>query len=190
MEPPSEIGKETRWVSPFSPEVLWAVAARRGWLPPETTAVDQDPGCAARQQWMAEAAQLLGVQVADRDALEALFQRVFEYDAREILARPASQAVMVREGARQVLRELASLVLESIEIDSDRYKAIIAALKDRTGCRGQELFHPVRLALAGCAGDGEFDRVILLLDSAACLPWRVAVKSCRQRIIEFCAAID
>jgi len=48
----------------------------------------------------------------------------------------------------------------------------------------------VRLALAGRAGEGELDRVILLLDGAARLEWAVRVKSCRERILEFCGAID
>jgi hypothetical protein len=52
------------------------------------------------------------------------------------------------------------------------------------------LFHPVRLALAGRAGEGEFDRVILLLDGAARLEWSVCVKNCRERILEFCGALD
>jgi hypothetical protein len=56
--------------------------------------------------------------------------------------------------------------------------------------RGRELFHPIRLALAGRAGEGELDRVILLLDEAAGLPFAVKVKSVRVRIVEFCAALD
>jgi hypothetical protein len=52
------------------------------------------------------------------------------------------------------------------------------------------LFHPIRLALAGRAGEGELDRVILLLDEAAALPCSVPVKSARTRILEFCSALD
>lgn len=190
MEPLSETGQAARRASSFSPEAVEAIIIRRGWLPARGAGGEQDPAAAAREMWMAQAAQWLGAQAADTDALEALLERVFLYDARRNLAQPHNHAVMAREGARQVLRELASLVLDSGEIDSDRYKQIVAALKDRTGRRGQELFHPVRLALAGCAGEGEFDRVILLLDGAARLPWSLAVKNCRERIIEFCAAID
>jgi hypothetical protein len=186
----SETRQEARRASPFPPEAVREIAARRGWLLGDGTTADQVSAAPARQQWMAEAAQLLGAQSADAAALEALLERVFHYDARENLARPENQAVMAREGARQVLRELASLVLGSDEIGSDRYKEIVAALKERTGRRGQELFHPVRLALAGRAGEGEFDRVILLLDGAARLSWSVPVKGCRERILEFCGAID
>ena len=186
MEPISETGQVARRASPFTPEDVRHIAGRRGWLP----LAEQDPDAAARDQWIKEAAQLLGAQAADADALEALLERVFQYDAREHLARPENQAVMAREGARQVLRELASLVLDSAEINSDRYKEIVAALKERTGRRGQELFHPVRLALAGSAGEGEFDRVILLLDRAARLTWSVRLKNCRERVLEFCGAFD
>jgi hypothetical protein len=185
QEAPVEVQKEVFRPCPFTPEEVHAVAERRGWV----AAASADDAAATRD-WFAEAARLLGAQAADGAALEALLEEVFHYDARESLARPENQAVMAREGARQVLRELASLVLESPDVNSDRYKEIVTALKDRTGRRGQELFHPVRLALAGRAGEGGHDRVILLLDGAARLPWRQPVKSCRQRILEFCGALD
>ncbi len=195
MEPLSETGPGTRRPSPFTREDVRAIAERRGWLAAgdaRDAAASTEPAAseAVRSEWMAEAAQLLGAQSPDEKALEALLERVFDYEAQQLLGRAENQAVMAREGARQVLRELAALVLDSVEVNSERYKEIVAALKERTGRRGQELFHPVRLALAGRAGEGEFDRVVLLLDGAARLPWKVAVKSCRQRLIEFCAALD
>jgi len=190
MEPLSETRQATRRSSPFTAQDVRAVAMRRGWLPAGGESAAQDAGAGARDAWMAEAAQLLGAQAADAGALEALLERVFQYDARENLSRAENQAVMAREGARRVLRELASLVLDSGEVNSDRYKEIVTALKERTGRRGQELFHPVRLALAGRAGEGEFDRVILLLDAAGRAAWATRVKSCRERILEFCGAFD
>jgi len=193
MEPLSEpaqevqpdVQKEIPRPSAFTLEEVQTIAERRGWL-----AAGSADDAAATRDWFAEAARLLGAQAADGAALEVLLEEVFHYDARESLSRAENQAVMAREGARQVLRELASLILESPEVNSDRYKEIVTTLKERTGRRGQELFHPVRLVLAGRAGEGGHDRVILLLDGAARLPWRQSVKSCRQRILEFCGALD
>ena len=48
----------------------------------------------------------------------------------------------------------------------------------------------LRLALAGRAGEGELDRVVLLLDGAARLPFAVKVKSARERMLEFCSQLD
>lgn len=183
--------------SSFSAADAQAIAIRRGWLSPATgspdVATEAPEGRSAGpgfREWLAEAAQLLGAQSSTPAALERLLECVFLYDASQLLARKENQAVLSREGARDVLRELAVRVLEAQSIDSDRFKEIVAALKETTGRRGPELFHPVRLALAGCAGEGEYDRVILLLDGASSLEWASPVKSCRQRIVEFCAAID
>jgi hypothetical protein len=98
--------------------------------------------------------------------------------------------VLSRYAARDVLRRLGLLLLEGGAVDSERFSEIITRLKTEMDLRGRELFHPIRLALAGRAGEGELDRVILLLDEAAGLGFAAGVKSARVRIVEFCAALD
>jgi nondiscriminating glutamyl-tRNA synthetase len=98
--------------------------------------------------------------------------------------------VLSRYAARDVLRQLALLLLDTAPLNSERFKQIIDDLKGRLDIRGRELFHPIRLALAGRAGEGELDRVILLLDEAAGLSFSAPVKSARERIVEFCTALD
>ena len=80
--------------------------------------------------------------------------------------------------------------LDGAPLTSERFMEIVTALKNGMELRGRELFHPIRLALAGRAGEGELDRVILLLDEAAGLSFAVSVKSARERILEFCSASD
>jgi len=140
--------------------------------------------------WLEDAAALLSPHAADGNALADLLSLVFEYDARAILRRPESHAVLASKGCRDVIRELAHLVLESPAVDSDRFKEIVTALRTGLRFRGRELFHPLRLALAGRAGEGELDRVILLLDRGAGLAFRVPVKGTRQRMLEFCASLE
>ena len=154
----------------------------RGWAGSELSA--------EQMVWCEHAAAILGTHAADRYALEALLRLVFHYDSREILGRVESHAVLSRFGARDVLRWLALLLLEGGALDSDRFKAIVTSLKESLDIRGRDLFHPIRLALAGRAGEGELDRVILLLDEAAGASFAGPVKSARDRILEFCAALD
>jgi nondiscriminating glutamyl-tRNA synthetase len=168
--------------SPFTGGDVVAILGERGWLAAEPT-VEQ-------RAWCERAALLLGGHVADRDGLADLIGLVFHYDAREILSRVESHAVMSRYAARGVLRQVALLLLDGAALTSDRFKEIVTTLKEGMELRGRELFHPIRLALAGRAGEGELDRVILLLDEAAGRSFAVAVKSARERIVEFCSVLD
>jgi nondiscriminating glutamyl-tRNA synthetase len=159
-----------------------AILREHGWL-------SADPA-AEQVSWCEHAVAILGGHAADTAALDELLGLVFHYDAREILSKVESHVVLSRYAARDVLRELALLLLDGGSVNSERFGEIITRLKVVLDLRGRELFHPIRLALAGRAGEGELDRVILLLDEAAGLPFAVAVKSVRERIVEFCAGLD
>jgi len=136
------------------------------------------------------AAALLGHFVEDRIGLAHLLRFVFTYDAAEVLRSTEAHAVLSRYAARDVVRHLALLVLDGGPFTSDRFKDVVTHLKETLEVRGRDLFHPIRLALAGRAGEGELDRVILLVDEAAALPFAVPVKNARARMLEFCAALD
>jgi hypothetical protein len=179
---PSEVTEATPSKLEWSASDVAAICRECGWLghadSPESHA------------WLAEAARLLGPQAYDRSELITLLAMIFEYDAVALYARPETCALLARSGARDVLREFATRVLEGPALDSDRFKQIVIEVKTKIPWRGQRLFHPIRLALAGRAGEGALDRVILLLDSAAELPFAISVKGTRQRMLEFCALLD
>jgi hypothetical protein len=162
--------------------ILW----ERAWLEPLRD-VDTD---ALLASWCTRAADLLGPHAADRAALADLLSLVFSYDAQALLREARNQAVLAREGAREVVRELANRVLDGGDVDSDRFKEIVDGMKAALPHRGRSLFFPIRLALAGRIGEGELDRVILLLDAAARVGFAMPVKGARQRMLEFCAALD
>jgi nondiscriminating glutamyl-tRNA synthetase len=167
-------------VNPYTATDILAILRERHWL-----SADPTPGQLA---WCERAAALLGHHVNDAAGLSDLLQLVFAYDAPQILKSPDSHAVLTRYAARDVIRQLAVL-LDPEPFDSDRFKDVVTHLKETLEVRGRDLFHPLRLALAGRAGEGELDRVILLLDDASVLPFAVPVKSVRARILEFCSAL-
>jgi hypothetical protein len=163
-----------------------SILCESGWLKDESNG-DAHPDM---QLWLSRAAALLGPQAADRGELRKLLSLIFQYDAAALLKESESQSVMARSGAREVICHLGPLVLSGPDIDSDRFKEIIEKLKLSLPYRSREMFHPVRLALAGCAGGGEKDRVILLVDLASRLNFGISVKGTRQRMLEFCIALD
>ncbi len=185
MNAPIPIKSDAPRENLFSAADVNEILCERGWLNENIAAGDD-----ARETWAARAAFLLGPQSADRAALADLLALIFDYDAPTILRTTVSHAVLSREGARDVIRELAIAVLEGPSVDSERFSAIITGIKSQVPSTGRELFYPVRLALAGRVGGGELDRVILLLDDGSMKKGLAPVKSARQRMLEFCAALE
>src|SRR5215470_5309148 len=182
MTLPNHSSASTEAVNPFTPADVLAILRERGWL-----AANPTPEMDA---WCSRAAGLLGAHASDRAALTELLALVFHYDAQQILSRVETHEVLTRYAARDVLRHLALLLLDGAPLNSERFKEVFTALKEQLKLPGREMLYPMRLALAGRAGDGSLDRVILLLDEASALPFAVPVKSTRARILEFCAALD
>ena len=168
--------------NPYSATDVTALLRENNWLTTDPTP--------EQTAWAERAAQLLGHYAQDRGALADLLRPVFHYDAARILQSPDAQAAISRFAARDVIRHLALLLLEPAPFTSERFKEVATYLKETCGVRSRDLFNPIRLALAGRVGEGELDRVILLLDEAAVLPFAVGVKSVRARILEFCSALD
>jgi hypothetical protein len=138
--------------------------------------------------WCERAAFLLGPQVTDRAGLADLLGLVFEYDAASVLNDVEAHNVMARYAARDVIRMLARLVLDGGACTPERFSEMVTALKAELDIRGRELFQPLRLALAGRAGEGDLDRVILLIDAAHEAGF--AVKTVRERMVEFCSVME
>jgi hypothetical protein len=166
----------------FQSDDVFSILSQREWLINDPTP-EQLAFCE-------HAAALLGPHAVDSTGLEELLTLIFHYDAEQILQATDAHAVLSRYGARDVLRELALFLLDAAPFDSDRFKEAVTLLKTKLELRGRDLFYPLRLALAGRPGEGELDRVILLLDEAAALPFATPVKSTRTRIVQFCSALD
>lgn len=145
----------------------------------------------AQTAWCERAAAMLGQQVGDRSGLADLLSLVFHYDAAKLMEQSDTHVTISRYGARGVLRQLARLLLEnSAEFNSERFKEIVTTVKATTEIRSRELFQPLRLALAGRTGEGDLDRVILLIDEAAAASFAARVKTVRERVLEFCSTLD
>jgi hypothetical protein len=165
-------------VNPFTAADVVDVLRARGMA-------ELSPG---QMAWCERAAFLLGPQVEDRAGLADLLGLVFEYDAARVLNDVEAHNVMTRYAARDVIRELARLVLDGGACTPERFSEMVTAMKAELDINGRELFQPLRLALAGRAGEGELDRVILLID----LAWEAgfAVKTVRGRMVEFCSVME
>lgn len=70
------------------------------------------------------------------------------------------------------------------EFDYDRFAAITKEIKNETGCKGKDLFHPLRIALTARGSGLDLDKFIPLVEKGAGLELPRSLKNCRQRVSE------
>ena len=174
------------WIQRAEPERLLELALpyyeRAGWLPVEDGEL---PGDVYR--WM------LGVVRAVQPGMDflSLFpprtRLVFDYKPEHYLKVPVSREAMERDGARDVLRAFARRALEESWLTPERFNGIVDEVIEETGRKGRELWQPIRVALTGMPFGPKVEDLILIFERGHELDLPVEVKSCRQRVLEFCS---
>jgi nondiscriminating glutamyl-tRNA synthetase len=141
------------------------------------------------QAWFAKVIALLGPSV---DRLEQLPERaalIFRYDAAAALAAPDNAEVLTGPKTREVLAAFAEQVeADPSPITPERFKAIMNEVKAKTGAKGKDLFHPVRIVFTGSHSGPEFDKLIPILEEGSQLSLPLRVMNTRERLAAFRAA--
>ncbi|MCH7766110.1 MAG: glutamate--tRNA ligase, partial [Acidobacteria bacterium] len=112
---------------------------------------------------------------------------VFDYQPEHYLSVPESRQVMESEGAREVLRAFGQRALAESWLTVERFHEILEEVKRETPWRGGQLLRPVRVALTGLPFGPSLDDLIPIFERGHELDLPVEVKSCRQRVLEFCS---
>ena len=136
--------------------------------------------------WFAKVVALLAPSV---DKLEQLPERaalIFRYDAAAAVNSPDNAEVMAAPKTAEVL----AAFVEQVEADSapmtpERFKAIMNEVKTKSGAKGKDLFHPVRVALTGSHSGPEFDKLIPILEEGSKLNLPQHVMSVGERVKAF-----
>jgi glutamyl-tRNA synthetase len=109
---------------------------------------------------------------------------IFGFDPAAARANEENAAVLAADSARTVLTELAGRVrMHSGYVTAEVFQTWINEIKDATGIKGKELYHPIRIAITGFHSGREFDKIIPLIEDGAALG--LAIPSVPQRIFQF-----
>ncbi len=136
--------------------------------------------------WFAKVVALLAPSV---DKLEQLPQRaglIFRYDAAATVNSPDNAEVLAAPKTAEVLAAFAQQAeSDPGPMTPERFKAIMNEVKSKTGAKGKDLFHPVRIALTGSHSVPEFDKLIPILEEGSQLDLPHHVMSVRERLAAF-----
>ena len=123
------------------------------------------------------------------DKLEQLPQRaglIFRYDAAATVNSPDNAEVLAAPKTAEVLAAFAQQAeSDPGPMTPERFKAIMNEVKSKTGAKGKDLFHPVRIALTGSHSGPEFDKLIPILEEGSQLDLPHHVMSVRERLAAF-----
>jgi glutamyl-tRNA synthetase len=141
-------------------------------------------------------ASTMGIATASVDRLDQIPSRlrpVFEYDARLALSNQQVRQEMTADAARRVVHALAEELARAPRLDRERFRQVAGQVKARTGQKGRQLFHPIRVALTGLAEGAELDLLVPAIDGGADLPADAGlppILGCRERAAAFVEVLD
>jgi glutamyl/glutaminyl-tRNA synthetase len=87
-------------------------------------------------------------------------------------------------GAIDLLRQFCEEIRTRDSLTAADFRAVAAVLKNATGRKGKQLFHPIRAALTMKSSGPELDKLIPMIEAAAKLKLH-RVTSCRDRANAF-----
>jgi len=135
--------------------------------------------------WFAKVVALLAPSVDKLDELPARAGLIFRYDAAAAVSSPDNAEVLAAPKTREVVTTFADFLQSEEPLTPERFKATMNEVKAKTGAKGKDLFHPVRIALTGSHSGPEFDKLIPIIEEGAQLSLPQRVPSVRDRLQAF-----
>ncbi len=147
--------------------------------------IPPDP-CVRIAHWFSKVVALLVPSVNKFDELPARSNLIFHVNAAAALSSPDNAEVLALPKANDVLSEF----LQRVEGDAppmtpERFKTIVNEVKEKTGAKGKELFHPIRIVITGSHSGPEFDKLIPILEEGSELELATHVMNLRERVEAF-----
>jgi glutamyl/glutaminyl-tRNA synthetase len=89
-----------------------------------------------------------------------------------------------------VIRSFSDEIARVENFDYEAFGLMAKKIKEDTGCKGKELYHPLRVALTSKTSGLELNKFIPIVEEGAKLAFPIPIKSCAQRVSETLSYID
>lgn len=136
-------------------------------------------------EWIAQLLHAFLKYLQHLDELEQVAEVVFRFHPEQDLKQAELREEIRDRGTREVIRALAR-ELDDLEeetlLDQPTFQEVLRRVKERTGRKGRNLFHPIRLAITNRASGLELNQVVPLLESGSRLPLLKPVQGVRERV--------
>ncbi len=134
--------------------------------------------------WFFHVIALFVPSISHLDEIPAKAAFIFHMDPNLARAVQENAAILEAKSSQTVLNELANHVRSHVgPVSASDFSNWINEVKTATGVDGDELYHPIRIALTGTHSGPELDKLIPLIEQGAAL--NLGVPDVRQRLDAF-----
>lgn len=144
-------------------------------------------------EFLATAMAMATSSVDRLDQIPPRLALLFQYEPEKALADPQVHHEMLADEPRRVVRALAEELVHAPRLDRERFRRVANEVRDRTGQKGRQLLHPIRIALTASPAGPELDLIVPAIDRGAELPSDAGVPpilGCRERAAMFLKALN
>lgn len=132
--------------------------------------------------WLEEAVDILIERVDKLSDLPEQVARLFDFSPSSM--DEESKQALKTECAFRVIESFGERILKLKSFDYDQFSRITKDIKQETGCKGKDFYHPLRVALTARVSGLDLDKFITLVEKGAKLEFPRPLKNCAQRVAE------
>ncbi|MFN8007046.1 MAG: glutamate--tRNA ligase [Terriglobia bacterium] len=115
---------------------------------------------------------------------------VFNFNPSKALEEPSVKEVVSAEGSLQVIQALHNELQQHEGRVVETWKEVVSKVKSKSGKKGKQLFHPIRVALTGSESGPELDKLVPLIEEGSRLPLPSPILNCQERAQKFMSAVN
>ncbi len=142
----------------------------------------------AHWEWLEKAAEVLIERIDRFSEFPEKVREIFKFSPAEMEEEVKSE--LKTECASRVIRLFSERISEIEEFDYVKFASLAKDIEKKTGCRGRDLYRPLRIALTAKGSGLNLDKFIPLVEKGARLDFPVPVKNCAQRVSEVSSLLE
>jgi nondiscriminating glutamyl-tRNA synthetase len=146
------------------------------------------PMTEAHWEWLGKAAEVLTGRIDRFSEFPAKVREIFEFAPAEMGEEIKKE--LKGECASRVVRLFSEKISGIKEFDYAKFTSLAKDIEKETGCRGRDLYHPLRIALTAKGSGLDLDKLIPLIENGARLDFPVPVKNCAERVSEVLCLLE
>ena len=133
-------------------------------------------------KWLERAVKSLVERVDRFSEFPKEFLNLFEFSPDDLAEE--TKSILRSESALQVIKVFGEKMSKIEEFDFDKFASVTTEIKNETGIKGKDLFHPLRITLTAKLSGLDLDKFIPLVEEGAKLELPRPIKNSAERIIE------